>query len=84
MGPKKGGGGQAKQRGNATEEVEETLQAVVCSLYTERPAHWHCRSLDHGTTMADVCFGALRFLPILSKLDSSLLPLRSLVYVVRD
>ncbi|KAF4203937.1 hypothetical protein CNMCM8927_008084 [Aspergillus lentulus] len=29
MGPKKGGGGQAKQRGNATEEVEETLQAVV-------------------------------------------------------
>ena len=30
MGPKqKGGGGGIKQKGNATEEVEETLQAVV-------------------------------------------------------
>lgn len=29
MGPKKGGGGAPKQK-NATEEVEETLQAVVC------------------------------------------------------
>lgn len=30
MGPKqKGGGGGNKQKGNATEEVEETLQAVV-------------------------------------------------------
>jgi translation initiation factor eIF-2B subunit epsilon len=28
MGPKKGGAA-AKQKGNATEEVEETLQAVV-------------------------------------------------------
>lgn len=33
MGPKKSGGGAAKQKGNtnAGEEVEETLQAVVCS-----------------------------------------------------
>lgn len=29
MGPKQKGGG-SKQRGNAAEEVEETLQAVVC------------------------------------------------------
>lgn len=29
MGPKQKGGGQ-KQKGNAAEEVEETLQAVVC------------------------------------------------------
>lgn len=33
MGPKQKGGGGAKQKGNtaAGEEVEETLQAVVCS-----------------------------------------------------
>lgn len=31
MGPKQKGGGQ-KQKGNAAEEVEETLQAVVCFL----------------------------------------------------
>jgi hypothetical protein len=33
MGPKKGGAA-AKQKGNATEEVEETLQAVVCHIHT--------------------------------------------------
>lgn len=32
MAPKQKGGGAPKQR-NAAEEVEETLQAVVCSLY---------------------------------------------------
>jgi hypothetical protein len=31
MGPKQKGGG-SKQRGNAAEEVEDTLQAVVCLL----------------------------------------------------
>lgn len=32
MGPKKGGG--AAKKGNATEEVEETLQAVVRYLFS--------------------------------------------------
>jgi hypothetical protein len=34
MAPKKGGS--AKPRGNATEEVEETLQAVVCCYLLTR------------------------------------------------
>jgi hypothetical protein len=34
MAPKKGGS--AKPRGNATEEVEETLQAVVCCYLITR------------------------------------------------
>jgi hypothetical protein len=55
MGPKKGGGGQAKQRGNATEEVEETLQAVVLAdtfetrfePFTLEKPRVCCPSLNH-------------------------------------
>lgn len=75
MAPKKGGGAN-KPRGNATEEVEETLQAVV-SCYLEKC----CESAicPAGMLTSILC----RFWQILLKLDSNLLLLINLGYVLR-
>jgi hypothetical protein len=48
MGPKQKGGG-SKSRGNATEEVEETLQAVVRS---SRWARWEASYLFAAFVLA--------------------------------
>ena len=80
-------GGASKSRGNATEEVEETLQAVVCNIVgrymataisllvsSSRTAHLIEYSEDANTLSWN------RFLRILSRRDLSPSPLINLVY----
>lgn len=78
MPPKqKGGGGGGAPKKNVAEEVEETLQAVVCFL-----SSW-VNTTGCAFKLADI-LALFRSWRIPSRRDLSLLPLTSLGYVLRD